>query len=74
MTEKQSPNASPALALDREIALSYVTWLVESRGADDAEARRRFCEARAERGNVDRLRGGDHLAHVISPAGGSRSG
>jgi cephalosporin hydroxylase len=46
VTEKQSPPASPALALDREIALGYVTWLVESRGADDAEARRRFCEAR----------------------------
>jgi len=45
VTDRKPPAASPALALDREIALKYVAWLVDSGGADDAESRRAFCEA-----------------------------
>lgn len=43
MTEKTV--APPTLALDREIALSYVTWLVESRAEDGPDSRLRFCES-----------------------------
>lgn len=42
MTDGKPGN--PALALDREIALAYVAWLVETRVADDDESRQRFCE------------------------------
>jgi cephalosporin hydroxylase len=41
----QTPAEPARLALDRDIALRYVTWLVESREADGAEPRRRFCES-----------------------------
>lgn len=38
------PREHPPLALDREIALKYVAWLVERRADDGPEARREFCE------------------------------
>jgi len=37
--------APPPLALDREIALRYVTWLVESGAEDGPGARLSFCES-----------------------------
>lgn len=39
------PTHKPALALDKEIALEYVTYLVEKRIADLPDTRREFCEA-----------------------------
>jgi cephalosporin hydroxylase len=46
VTEKQAPSLEkPALPLDKEIALKYVTYLVEKRIADLPETRRAFCEA-----------------------------
>ena len=38
-----APQDAP-LALDREIAMKYVAWLVEKRAADSSESRRAFCE------------------------------
>lgn len=42
---KESP-APPAVALDKEIAVDYVRYLVEERAEDGPEARRAFCEKR----------------------------
>ena len=46
MTTKQAPPLSKhSLPLDQEIALKYVTYLVEKRIADLPETRRDFCES-----------------------------
>lgn len=45
MKETQSPPLSKHhLAFDKEVALKYVTWLVEKRIADGADTRVAFCE------------------------------
>jgi cephalosporin hydroxylase len=44
VSKKQaSPLARHHLALDKEIAMRYVTWLVEKRIADGTDTRRAFC-------------------------------
>ncbi len=46
MSEKPAPPPdNPALPLDREIAVKYVTYLVDQRLADAPQARRDFCES-----------------------------
>lgn len=45
VTAKEAPPLDKHhLPLDKEIALKYVTWLVEKRIADGADTRRDFCE------------------------------
>jgi len=42
---KQAPPLSKQfLPLDKEVAMKYVTWLVEKRISDSAESRRMFCD------------------------------
>jgi cephalosporin hydroxylase len=46
VTDKQAPTLDkPQLPLDKEIALKYVTYLVDKRIADLPETRRDFCES-----------------------------
>lgn len=44
MNKQANPLDKPFLPLDQEIAMKYVTYLVEKRIADVAETRRAFCE------------------------------
>ena len=45
MSKKQAPPlAKHHLPLDKEVAMRYVTWLVEKRIADGPESRRSFCD------------------------------
>lgn len=44
MTQTSVAPKDAPLALDREIAMKYVAYLVDKRAADSAESRRAFCE------------------------------